>query len=163
MADPVVLDVWQVLQGAEVPSGRVVVADFRCDWVGLGVAEHLARMGRRVTLAVDGYMAGQRVQQYVRDTMTTSALRAGVTVLPLVRVVGADEDTVYLQHVLTGEPVLLPASCLVLAQGHLPDDALLSELSGSFDGELHAAGDVLAPRTAEEAVLDALRVATSLR
>jgi len=195
--DPVVLDVWQVLGGAEVPSGRVVVADFRCDWVGLGVADHLARMGRKVTLAVDGYMAGQRIQQYVRDTMTTSALRAGVEVLPLVRIVGADDDTVYLQHVLTGEPVLLPASALVLAQGHLPDDTLLHHLipgarapsftsmevpvpsdsgagtpvsapagrgapAGTQGPEVHGIGDVLSPRTAEEAVLDALRVATLL-
>lgn len=162
MDDPVVLDVWQVLGGADVPSGRVVVADFRCDWIGLGIAEHLARMGRKVTLAVDGYMAGQRIQQYVRDSMTASALRAGVEVLPLVRVIGADDDTVYLQHVLTGEPVLVEAAALVLSQGHLPDDALLAELTASYSGEVVGIGDVLAPRTAEEAVLEALKAASAL-
>ena len=38
VGDPVVLDAWEVLQGATVPAGRVVVADWRCDWIGLGLA-----------------------------------------------------------------------------------------------------------------------------
>ncbi len=72
VGEPLVLDAWEVLGGADVPDGRVVVADWRCDWVGLGIAELLGRRGRRVTLASTGYMAGQRIQQYVRDTMTAA-------------------------------------------------------------------------------------------
>ncbi|MFH1475173.1 MAG: FAD-dependent oxidoreductase, partial [Chloroflexota bacterium] len=53
-----VLDAWEVLRGASVPDGRVVVADWRCDWVGLGLAELLARAGHPVTLASTGYTAG---------------------------------------------------------------------------------------------------------
>jgi NADPH-dependent 2,4-dienoyl-CoA reductase/sulfur reductase-like enzyme len=71
--DPLILDAWQVLSGAAVPAGHVVVADWRCDWVGLGLAERLARQAHRVTLAVDGYMAGQRLQQYVRDVMLAAS------------------------------------------------------------------------------------------
>ena len=51
-----------------VPDGHVVVADFRSDWLGLGVATLLATRGYRVTLARRrATMAGQRIQQYVRD------------------------------------------------------------------------------------------------
>ena len=107
MDDPVVLTAWDVINGADVPSGRVVVADWRCDWIGLGVAQQLAQQGHKVTLAVDGYMAGQRIQQYVRDEMTKQALQAGVEIITLVRIYGADADSVYLQHVLTGEPVVV--------------------------------------------------------
>jgi len=160
--DPVVLNAWDVLQGADVPSGRIVVADWRCDWVGLGIAQALAERGRKVTLAVDGYMAGQRIQQYVRDVMTGDALRAGVDILTLVQPYGADSDTVYLQHVLTGEPVIVEdVAALVLSQGHDPVTGLLDALT-DFPGEVHAIGDCLSPRTVEEAILEGLKVAAAL-
>ncbi|HEY5185944.1 MAG TPA: FAD-dependent oxidoreductase [Actinomycetes bacterium] len=160
--DPVVLDAWEVLRGAVVPSGRVVVADWRCDWIGLGVAVLLAERERKVTLGVSGYHAGQRIQQYVRDEMIAHATRVGVEIVPLVRPFGADPDTVYLQHVLTGEPVVVePAAALVLAQGHLPVTDLMDRLDG-FPAEVHLVGDCLAPRTVEEAVLEGLVAASAL-
>jgi NADPH-dependent 2,4-dienoyl-CoA reductase/sulfur reductase-like enzyme len=159
---PTVLTAWEVLQGADVPSGRVVVADWRCDWIGLGVAIALAQRGRRVTLGVSGYHAGQRIQQYVRDAMIADALRLGVQIIPLVRPYGADRDTVYLQHVLTDEPVVIDdASALVLSQGHVSVDDLATALADS-SFEVHLVGDCLAPRTVEEAVLEGLVVASSL-
>jgi hypothetical protein len=66
MDDPVVLDAWQVLSGEVMPSGAVVVADWRGDWIGLGVARRLAEAGHRVTLAVNAPHAGYRLQQYLR-------------------------------------------------------------------------------------------------
>ena len=163
--DAVVLDAWEVLRGAEIPDGRLVVADWRCDWIGLGIAELLAGRGRKVTLGVDGYMPGQRIQQYVRDAMTGAVTRAGVQIIPLVRLFGYDGSAVFFQHVLTGEPVIIEdVAGLVLAQGHDPVDSLLVELEthGTFDGEVHAIGDCLAPRTVEEAVLEGLKVAAEL-
>ncbi len=162
---PVVLDAWEILRGAEVPAGRVVVADWRCDWIGLGLAELLAGRGHKVTLGVDGYMPGQRIQQYVRDAMTGAVARAGVEVLPLVRLFGYDGSAVFLQHVLTGDAVIVEdVAALVLAQGHDPVDGLLTALEapGAFDGEVHGIGDCLAPRTVEEAVLEGLRVASAI-
>jgi len=158
-----VLGAWEVLDGAEVPSGRVVVADWRGDWIGLGTAIALAQRGRRVTLASNGPHAGQSLMQYVRDEMTAEALRRGVTIVPFVRPYGVDDDTVYLQHVLTGEAVMVEsAAALVLALGHESVDELLRDLEQRDDLEVHAVGDCLSPRTAEEAVLDALRVASTL-
>lgn len=163
--DAIVLDAWQVLRGAEIPDGRLVVADWRCDWIGLGIAELLAGRGRKVTLGVDGYMPGQRIQQYVRDAMTGAVTKAGVQIVPLVRLFGYDSSAVFFQHVLTGEPVIIEdVAGLVLAQGHDPVDSLLVELEthGTFDGEVHGIGDCLAPRTVEEAVLEGLKVAAEL-
>ncbi len=163
--DPVVLDAWQVLQGAAIPEGRLVVADWRCDWIGLGLAELLAGRGRKVTLGVDGYMPGQRIQQYVRDAMTAAVSKAGVEVIPLVRLFGYDGSAVFFQHVLTAEPVIVEdVAGLVLAQGNDPVDGLLAQLEtpGTFDGEVHGIGDCLAPRTVEEAVLEGLKVAGAL-
>jgi 2,4-dienoyl-CoA reductase-like NADH-dependent reductase (Old Yellow Enzyme family) len=159
---PTVLTAWDVLQGTAVPPGRVVVADWRCDWIGLGIAILLAQRSHDVTLGVSGYHPGQRIQQYVRDAMIAEAVRLDVEVIPLVRPVGADADAVYLQHVLTGEPVIIDnTAALVLSQGHLPVTDLADTLAAT-DLELHQIGDCLAPRTLEEAVLEGLVVASAL-
>ena len=164
--DPVVLDAWEVLRGATVPPGHVVVADWRCDWVGLGLSRMLAERGHRVTLASSGYMAGQRLQQYIRDTMTAAARRARVDIRPQVRLFGADPSAVYLQDVLTSDAVIVEGtSALVLAQGTVPDDALLVQLeAAAADGSFRVigAGDVLTPRTIEEAVLEGLRAGVAI-
>ena len=161
--EPVVLTSWDVLRGAEVPRGRVVVADWRCDWVGLGVALRLAESGHHVTLGVTGYYAGQRMQQYVRDDMIAAASRSGIDIVPLVRLYGADADSVYFQHVLTGEPVIIDkVAALVLAQGHESVDDLLRALEDDDTVEVHGVGDCLAPRTVEEAVLEGLRVGSAI-
>ncbi len=165
---PVVLTAWDLLQGRTIerPADgrrRVVVADWRCDWIGLGAANLLAGNGWKVTLGVTGYHPGQRLQQYVRDDMVAQAQRLGVDVVPLVRIYGADGDSVYFQHVLTDEPVVVDGTAaLVLSQGHVAVDGLLRELEDAAVFEVHAVGDCLAPRTVEEAVLEGLRVGSVL-
>ncbi|MFI7006961.1 FAD-dependent oxidoreductase [Streptomyces sp. NPDC050145] len=156
--DPVVLDAWQVIQGAVVPRGRIVVADWRGDWIGLGVALQLAGQGRKVTLCVTGFAAGEHLQQYVRSALLARAVRARIDIVPNVRLYGADSDTVYLQHTLTEEPVLVEGVAgVVLAQGHEPVDEFAPEGEHVF-----AVGDRVAPRTVEEAVLDGLTVGAAL-
>ena len=98
------LDSWQVIGGDEKVGASVVIADWRCDWVGLGVAEKLASDGSRVRLCVNGFVAGQSIQQYVRDQWNGVLHRLGVEVLPYLRLYGADSDTVYFQHIASGEP-----------------------------------------------------------
>lgn len=162
MGDLTVLTAWDVLRGAEMPAGRVAVADWRCDWIGLGVATLLAQQGHPVTLGSSGYYAGQRLQQYVRDAMIGEATKLGVEMVPLVRPYGADDDTVWFQHVLTGEPVTVtPVSALVLSQGHVAVDDLF-EVAHALGVPVHVIGDCLAPRTVEEAVLEGLKVGSLL-
>jgi NAD(P)-dependent dehydrogenase (short-subunit alcohol dehydrogenase family) len=138
------------------------VADSRGDWVGLGAARLLAAAGHEVVLAVRGYAAGESLQQYVRDRLLAAIARQRITVLPLVRPFGADDDTVYLQHVLTEEPVLVSSAAgLVLACGAAPDRDLLDALDQAGLPAV-GVGDCLAPRTVEEAVLDGLVAASDL-
>jgi 2,4-dienoyl-CoA reductase-like NADH-dependent reductase (Old Yellow Enzyme family)/thioredoxin reductase len=163
MGSPWVADAWSVVDGsAAVPRGHLVVVDWRGDWVGIGAARLLASQGRKVTLAVCGYAAGESLQQYVRDQQLQALTRARIEVVPLVRPFGVDDDTVYLQHVLTEEPVLLEGvDGIVLACGHESVNELLVSLQ---DEGLPAVGvgDCLAPRTVEEAVLEGLVVASDL-
>ena len=157
-----VVDAWQVLRGEVNPGASVVVADWRCDWVGLGVAERLAESGCRVRLAVNGRHAGEMIQSYVRDMMVARCHRLGVEIIPYARLHGADADTVYLEHSASGEAMLLEGvDTLVLAHGAESEDRLLGELGG-YGGLVRPIGDCLAPRTAEEAVFDGLRAAWAL-
>lgn len=153
-----VVNAWQVLRGEVKTGASAVVADWRADWIGIGVAEMLAEQGCSVRLAVNGYMPGQTIQMYVRDASIARLHRLGVEVIPYVRLFGADEDSVYLQHLMSDEAVICEGvDTLVLAQGHRPDnrvETILRKLGIAH----HLVGDCIAPRTAEEAVLEGLRI-----
>ncbi len=151
-----VVDAWQVLGDEANVGSRVVVADWRCDWVGLGLAEKLAREGCHVRLAVNGIAAGAYLQDQVRDHWVGVLHELGVEVIPYTRLHGVSEETVFFEHVMTGGPVLCEGTdTLVLSQGHLPVTTLEGELVG-WDGEVLFAGDCLSPRTVEEAVYEGM-------
>ncbi|MFF2113905.1 oxidoreductase [Rhodococcus koreensis] len=160
-----VFDAWDVVTtgAGDLPRGRIVIADWRCDWTGLGVAEMIARSGgRKVTLCVNGNAAGEMLQQYTRNAMLAAVFEANVEIITNVRLYGADEDTVYLQNTLTAQPVLVDdVAGLVLALGHRQNDSLLRELQ-TLGTPVHAIGDCMSPRTVEEATLDGLRVASGI-
>ena len=77
------MNTWQVLQGQTNVGGRVVIADWRCDWVGLGLAELLVKQGRHVRLAVNGMVAGQNIPQYARDIWIGILHKLGVEIILL--------------------------------------------------------------------------------
>jgi len=156
-----VVDAWQVLRN-EVKLGRsVLVIDWRCDWIGPGIAERLVREGHPVQLAVNGTHCGENLPLYVRDQLAGELHRLGIPITPYARLYGSDDNTVYLQHTASGEPMIFEGiDTLVLCMGHQPEDSLASELAGLVD--VRRVGDCLAPRTAEEAIHDGLTVAWSL-
>ncbi len=156
------IDAWQVLKAEAKPGARVVIADWRCDWVGMGLAEKLALAGSQVRLCVDGEMAGQNLQQYMRWQWTGTLHKLGIEVIPHARLYGADGDTAYFQHNTSGEAIVCEhMDTLVIAQGHQPVTTLEQELAGT-DIEIHLAGDCLSPRTAEEAVYEGFMVARAV-
>jgi len=155
--DAHVVEAWSVIRGEANVGGSVVIADWKNDWIGLGLAEKLARDGCRVRLAVTGIVPGQNVQDSVRDHWIGQLHRLGVELIPYARLFGADGDTVYLQHTVTDDPIICDdVETLVLSQGTASDNALAAGLEG-WPGEVHVIGDALSPRTAEEAVLDGLK------
>ncbi|QYN04278.1 FAD-dependent oxidoreductase [Pseudomonas protegens] len=156
-----VVDAWQVLRD-EVQLGRsVVVADWRCDWIGPGIAERLVRAGHQVQLAVNGTHCGESLPLYVRDQMAGELHKLAIPIIPYARLYGCDDSTVYLQHTASGEPMLLEnVDSLVLCQGHQSVDDLGQQLKGLVP--FQRIGDCLAPRTVEEAIFDGLKVAWAL-
>ena len=119
----------------------------------------LARAGSRVRLCVDGEMAGQNLQKYLRWHWSGELHKMGIDVITYARLYGADGDTAYFQHSTSGEAIVCEdMDTLVIAQGHRPETMLEQELLKT-DTELHLAGDCLSPRSAEEAVYEGLMAA----
>ena len=112
-------DAWQVLRGEVNVGASVAIADWRCDWVGMGIAEKLARDGCSVRLFVNGHMAGENLPYYVRDQKIGDLHKLGVETVPMVKLFGADADSVYFEHISAGEAVVAEnVDTLVLALGH---------------------------------------------
>jgi pyruvate/2-oxoglutarate dehydrogenase complex dihydrolipoamide dehydrogenase (E3) component len=157
-----IVDAWQVLRGEGTIGQSVVVIDWRADWIGIGIAEHLAQQGRSVRLAVSGIAAGETLPFYVRDHSVAGLHKLGVKVLPYMRLYGSDADSVYLQHIGSGEAVVIDkVDTLVLCTGHTPVDELSDALE-DMDVEVRVIGDAASPRTAEEAVYEGLSVAAEI-
>ena len=157
-----VVTAWDVLENRANVGNSVIVADWRCDWVGLGIAEKLASEGCSVRLCVNGEMAGQLLHAFLRYQWVGRLHRLGVEVVPYLRPFGADADTVYMQHVMTEAPVVYEdVDTLVLAYGHASVIDLFHALNGKIKS-LHAVGDCLSPRSAEEAVLEGLKVGAAI-
>ncbi|MCH8998709.1 MAG: FAD-dependent oxidoreductase, partial [Proteobacteria bacterium] len=151
-----IADAWRVLRGEANVGARVVVSDWRGDWIGMGVAEKLARAGCQVRLAVNGPLAGHMLQLYLRDHWNGILHGLGVAVTPYLRFYGADSDSAYFQHSVSGAPVVLEqVDTVVIAHGQVSETALEAELDGCA-AELHLIGDCLSPRSAEEAVYEGL-------
>jgi NADPH-dependent 2,4-dienoyl-CoA reductase/sulfur reductase-like enzyme len=150
------VDAWQVLRDDVTVGKKVVIADWRCDWIGLGVAEKLALEGCSVRLCIDAETLGQNLQLYLRTYWAGVMHKLGVEVIHYARLYGADGDTVYFHHNGSGEPIICEgADTLVIAQGHKQNTALEEELL-ELGLETHLVGDCLSPRSAEEAVYEGL-------
>lgn len=156
-----VVDAWQVLRNEVALGPSVLVIDWRCDWIGPGIAERLTRDGHQVQLAVNGTHCGETLPLYVRDQMAGELHRLGIPITPYARLYGCDDNTVYLQHTASGQPMIFEGiDTLVLCLGHQPQDTLAAELAGLV--EVRRIGDCLAPRTVEEAIHEGLTVAWAL-
>ena len=160
--DAHVVDSWTVIRGEANVGHAVVIWDWRSDWVGLGLAQMLAQNGCSVRLAVNGIVAGERIPSMVRDYAVGQLHKLGVEVVPYVRLFGTDADTVYFQHVTSGEPVIME-DVDTLVSHHAPRrNASLAEALSASGRAVMMIGDCLNPRTAEEAVLEGLKAGAAV-
>ena len=138
-------------------GARAVIYDWHGEWLGSGIAERLASEGVHVRLAVNAACAAANLQNYIRFETVARLHKAGVEVIPWLRLYGADGNTVYFTHTPSREAVIMEdVDTLVLATPNMPLDDLSMALAA--DGiEHHLIGDCLTPRTAEEAVYEGLK------
>ena len=157
-----VVDPWQVITGEAKTGGSVLIADWACDWVGLGLAEKLAREGCHVRLCATGMVPGELIPQGVRGNWIGELHKLGVEIVPYARLFGADEDTVYLQHVISEQPIIYEGvETLIPCIPQQSDTELAQGLVSTAVATL-SIGDCLSPRTAEEAIYEGLTTAMAL-
>ncbi len=148
---------WDILEGNANVGSSVVIADWRADWIGVGIAEQLARSGCSVTLCVNGAMAGETLQMYTRNHYVGRLHKLGVNIQTHARIFGAAGGTIYFQDTLCDEPIEFEGiETLVLSLGHTSVDDLSSELS-KREIDVRTIGDCVSPRTAEEAIYEGLK------
>jgi len=150
-----IVPAWDAIRSPREVTGPVLVADWGGGWDGLDAAERLAGAGREVTLACAGLVAGETLHQYQRNLYLGRLDEQQITVLHH-HELALDTDVLELRHVFSGARKALPdVTTLVLAQGRVPAD----ELWGALESHPSAVrvGDVLGPRTLEEAVLEGTR------
>jgi 2,4-dienoyl-CoA reductase-like NADH-dependent reductase (Old Yellow Enzyme family) len=147
-----VVQAWDAIAAPDAVTGPVLVADWGGEWTGLDAAEVLAGAGHEVVLASAATVPGETLHQYQRNGYLERLDRAGVEIVHHHELATVDGALV-LRHVFSGRTHGLGApGSLVLAQGRSPDDALWPALEAR-DGAVRA-GDVLGPRSLEEAVLE---------
>jgi 2,4-dienoyl-CoA reductase-like NADH-dependent reductase (Old Yellow Enzyme family) len=150
-----IIPAWDAIRAPHDVVGPVLVADWGGGWDGLDAAERLAGAGRKVTLACAGLVPGETLHQYQRNLYLGRLDEQQIAILHH-QELALDGDAPALRHLFSGARTPLPdVATLVLAQGRVPADELWAALE-SHPGALRV-GDVLGPRTLEEAVLEGTR------
>ena len=139
---------WDVLRGSRPEGRRIVVADWGGDASGLDAAELLAASGYQVALAIGSAAFGQSLHQYQRNLYAARLYRAGVELWHHLELAGWEDGTAHFTNVFAPElEAAFEADALVLALGRVPVRELV--VQGAAE-----AGDRLAPRSLEEAILE---------
>jgi 2,4-dienoyl-CoA reductase-like NADH-dependent reductase (Old Yellow Enzyme family) len=151
-----------VITGKAKTGDRVVVYDWMADWIGVGVAEKLAAEGAYVRLAVNGPCAAFSIQNYTRDAAISRLFKLGVETIPFMRLFGIEDRTVYFVHTPSQEILILEDVDTVVAVYPGEPNDRLATASRQIGIPTYLIGDALAPRTAEEAVFEGLKIATEI-
>jgi len=156
------VDAWSVIRAEARLGKNIVIADWSCDWSGLGVAELLARDGHYVRLLSGGSVAGESIQAIVRDQWIGVLHGLGVEMTPFTRFYGATGSSAFFQHMTGGEPIVCE-NVDTIVTCYAPQASRDCDWLDSIEGlRLSRIGDAIAPRSVEEAVLEAVRLAMQI-
>jgi 2,4-dienoyl-CoA reductase-like NADH-dependent reductase (Old Yellow Enzyme family) len=157
-----IVDAWSIIRGDTQPGKNVVIADWSCDWSGLGVAEKLARDGHYVRLLSGGSVAGESIQTIVRDQWVGVLHGLGVEMTPYARFYGAFDGSAFFQHMASGKAIVCEAVDTVVSC-FAPKANRECEWVEQIEGiTVSWIGDAIAPRTVEEAVLEGVQIARAI-
>jgi 2,4-dienoyl-CoA reductase-like NADH-dependent reductase (Old Yellow Enzyme family) len=162
------LSAWSVIAGQKPAGQNVVIADWSSDWSGLGVAHMLALSGHKVRLLSGASTCGESIPAIVRDQWVGELESLNVELICYARFFGAQGRTAFFQHTINGEAIICEdvdaiVSCYPPQSNN--DCDWMSDLITPDNPSLQIKkiGDALAPRTVEEAVLEGVKAAWSIR
>lgn len=160
---PEVYQVEEALDG-KIPDGaRVVIADAEGTYSSTATAEFLADLGHEVTLVTAHLDIGMHIGPPGRQVLIPALFERGVEVIPNHSLAAIDLPNVKFVSNLGGHEREIVADAVVLTTGRLPDDSLYRSLAAAgANGNLHRAGDCLAPRDVGMAIYTAEEIGRSL-
>ncbi len=163
-------NVWpveEVMSRPARPGKRVLLLDDGGHWRGCGTAWHLAEQGHAVTLVTPHPMAGAELTRTAADGPLRKKLaELGAVTLTDSALTEWHGDGATVLNLLSGAEVRVAADALVLAtcnvaQTRLQDELAQDEVADS-GLEVHAIGDCVAPRRANNAFFEGRRLALKL-
>jgi len=157
-----VFTVWDALLEPDRIGRTVAVVEADGNWPGVATAEHLADLGRTVTLITGGSAYGGRITIYSMLAVRQRFRDKRIRVMPLRAVRAVEQGTLVLEDVSTGALERLDGiDAIVAAAGGVADDGLANALRGRV-ADLRMVGDCVAPRTALEAIFEGHAVGRAL-
>ncbi len=133
---------------------RVALYDTTGSWSSVSVAEHLARVGKHVTLFAPAAAFAWQVTPYSRTAVTERLRRLGVRVSLLSRIRSFDEGRLAVEDLSTGEIVTTDGFDSIVAAGPPCSRTNLRQGLAGAGIAVIGAGDCVAPRSALEAVFE---------
>lgn len=159
---PHVVTAWDILTRQKEPGKKVVVADWKGDMTGVGVALYLKEIGCDVELVTSCYQVGYSIQEKVRTFTLTQLFLKEIEMTSQYKLSKAGPNSVTFSNIYTGQELKKEnVDTLVLAYGLLQENDLFHELKEHVPN-IYRIGDSLIPRTVEEAVLEGFELAASL-
>jgi len=167
---PHVLTPEQVLRGEKQPGQKVLIVDEEYNQVAPGLAELLARQGKKVTLVTSQpSIGGELLFTMALPHVLARLAESGVEIIPTHYVKTIDGSSVQLFNVCAPqvETRLTGIDTVILVATRETRDSLSAKgkAKGKVKGkvkELHAIGDCVAPRDIGAAIFEGHRVARSL-
>lgn len=159
---PHVVTAWDILSRRKEPGKKVVVADWKGDMTGVGVALYLKELGCDVELVTSCYQVGHSIQEKVRSFVLTQLFLNEVEMTSQYKISEVTEDSVAFSNIYTGQKIKREnVDTVVLAYGLLQENSLFHQLKEHVS-TIHRIGDSLIPRTVEEAILEGFELAVNL-
>lgn len=160
---PFVLDVRSVLRGdKEITGQRIVVIDETDSHGVLSAVELLAAAGNRVEVVTEAWYVGQDlVATHDIAHWMQHVLPLGVVLTPHTTVVRIEPGEVIVTDRFSEGERSLPAEYVVLGTYELPEQTLYDSLKGRLP-RLFRAGDCVAPRRIEQAILEGRQVGSQV-
>jgi mycofactocin system FadH/OYE family oxidoreductase 2 len=160
---PLVLNVWEVL-GDQFPVGeKILFVDENGGHHATATVELLADQGKKVDMVTSDLFIGIELGP-IGDLYLSRQrlLQKGVTFTSDVVIDEIDGSKVKARNIYTNEPILFQGyDTIVLDMGNVADDDLYRQLKGKVK-ELYRAGDCVAPRGIDMAILEGRRVGEGL-
>ncbi|WP_199087315.1 FAD-dependent oxidoreductase [Bosea sp. ASV33] len=152
-----VLTVWDVFERPEAIGRSVVVIDEDPHLSAAYAAEHLADLGKAVTIVTPFLHAGAALHPDHVPDFYRRLRPKGVQVLPNLLVEAIGETTIALRDRYTGKATTLAGiDTVILGMGQEASSALAVALAAS-SAELHLVGDCRTPRLVTDAIVDGER------